>query len=251
MQARTAKQQNPFRASAPDSAALAGAASRPDLWALAIDAADVRVMAEIGVWKGAFARQMLERCARIERYYMIDPWAALPDWNKPLNVDQARFDDVHGEAMRVTDFASARRTVLRGRTKDVAVMIPDGALDFVYIDGDHTLRGVTIDLQKMLPKVRPGGFIGGDDFSASPWQHDARFEPTLVFPYAVFFAEAMDLPVSALPHDQFLIRNTPEEGFSFTDLTGRYGDVSLTDLTPQGPFSRFISKVERKLGLGR
>lgn len=208
-------------------------------------------MAEIGVWKGEFSRQILERCAGVERYFMIDPWANLPDWNKPLNVDQARFDDVHDEAMRRTDFARERRIVLRGRTKDVAGAIPDGALDFAYIDGDHSLRGVTIDLQKMLPKVRAGGFIGGDDFSASPWQHDARFEPTLVFPYAVFFAEAKDLPVVALPHDQFLIRNAPEEGFSFTDLTGRYGDASLTTLSPQGPFSRFVSKAERKLGLAR
>ncbi len=251
MSMRPIKRENPFRAPVLDLAALAAAPSRADLWVRAIEAADVRAMAEIGVWKGAFARQILERCAGVERYFMIDPWAALPDWNKPLNVEQARFDEVYAEAMAATDFARARRTVLRGRTKDVASMIPDGALDFAYIDGDHTLRGVTIDLQRMLPKVRPGGLLGGDDFSESPWQHDARYEPTLVFPYAVFFAEAMDLPIAALPFGQFLIRNAPEDGFSFADLTGRYGDVSLSGLSRQGPVSRLVSKAERRLGLTR
>lgn len=208
-------------------------------------------MAEVGVWTGVFARQMLERRPSIERYYMIDPWANLADWNKPLNVDQAAFDDVYAVAMRNTDFAGERRKVLRGRTADVASMIPDASLDFAYIDGDHTLRGVTIDLQKMMPKVRPGGFIGGDDFSPDPWQHDARYEPTLVFPYAVFFAEAMGLPVAALPHNQFLIRNAPSEGFSFTDLAGSYADQSLNALAPAQFVARMARKAGRKLGFGR
>lgn len=245
------RKNNPYRAGALDLALLAAAPSRIELWVRAIEAAGVRSMAEIGVWKGEFALQMLKRCAGVERYFMIDPWAALPDWNKPLNVGQARFDDVYAEAIAKTDFAHERRTVLRGKTKDVAGMIPDGVLDFAYVDGDHTLRGITIDLQRMLPKVRVGGLLGGDDFSRNPWQHDARYEPTLVFPYAVFFAEAMDLPIAALPFDQFLIRNTPDEGFSFTDLAGRYGDASLHALAAQGPISRLVGRAERKLGLAR
>jgi hypothetical protein len=242
---------NTFRSTSPDPAALAAAPSRVDLWARAIEIADVRMMAEVGVWTGAFARRILERCPRVERFFMIDPWAHLPDWNKPLNVGQPAFDAVYEEAMRNTDFARDRRTVLRGRTLDVAAMLPDASLDFVYIDGDHTLRGVTIDLQKMLPKVRPGGFIGGDDFSPDPWQHKTNFEPTLVFPYVVFFAEAMDLPVAALPHDQFIIRNSPEEGFSFCDLTGRYADRSLSALAPSQILKRIARQAGWRLGLGR
>ena len=110
-------------------------------------------MAEVGVWTGAFARAILERCPEIGRYYMIDPWASLDDWNKPLNVTQSAFDDVYDEAMRNTDFARGRRKVLRGRTSEVAAMIPDASLDFAYIDGDHTLRGVTIANQ--LPQTAP------------------------------------------------------------------------------------------------
>lgn len=251
MSLHVVKRENPFRPAALDLATLSAAPSRFDLWASAIAAAGVRSMAEVGVWTGAFAKAMLERCPGVDRYVMIDPWARLSDWNKPLNVDQQRFDDVYAEAMANTDFARERRTVLRGRTKDVAAMIPDASLDFAYIDGDHTLRGVTIDLTRMLPKVRAGGLLGGDDFSETPWQHAAHFEPTLVFPYAVFFAEAMDLPIAALPFGQFLIRNAPEEGFSFTDLTGRYGDVSLNSLARQGPLSRLVGKAERRLGLAR
>jgi hypothetical protein len=79
----------------------------------------------------------------------------------------------------------------------------------------------------VLPKIRQGGFIGGDDFTDTPWQHDFRFEPTLVCPFGVYFAEAMNLPIVALPFNQFLIHKDSTEGFSFVDTTGRYGDISL------------------------
>jgi hypothetical protein len=89
------------------------------------------------------------------------------------------------------------------------------------------LRGIVIDLIRVLPKIRQGGFIGGDDFTDTPWQHDFRFEPTLVCPFGVYFAEAMNLPIVALPFNQFLIHKDSAEGFSFVDTTGRYGDISL------------------------
>jgi hypothetical protein len=224
-----------------------GATSRLDLWLRILRADDVRRMAEVGVWKGDFAKDILTQRPEIERYTMIDPWANLPDWNKPWNVDARTFDDVHAEAMEKTAFAKEKIHVLRGRTSDVAHEIPDGSLDLAYIDGDHTLRGITIDLIRLLPKIRQGGLIGGDDFTANPWQHDARFEPTLVCPFAIFFAEAMDLPVVALPFDQFVIENRADASFSFIDTTGSYGDISLNKLPPR----RWAARVKGALkGLG-
>ena len=102
---------------------------------------------------------------------MIDPWAHLPNWNKPFNVDDLTFEEVYAEALRKTDFAASRRIVLRGRTSAVIDEVPDQSLDFAYIDGDHTLRGITLDLIQVLPKIKDGGLIGGDDFVNKPWQH--------------------------------------------------------------------------------
>jgi len=127
----------------------------------------------------------------------------------------------------------ARRLGLRGRTKDIVDEIPDESLDFAYIDGDHTLRGITIDLIKLLPKMKKNGLIGGDDFITTPWQHDIDFEPTLVCPFSIYFAEAMDLPIIALPFNQFLIQKRDNASFSFIDITGDYNDVSLNKLPPQ------------------
>jgi len=163
---------------------------------------------------------------------MIDPWASLPDWNKPANRTPEEFTEIYDEAMAKTALARDRIKVLRGRTKEVVNEIPDASLDVAYIDGDHTLRGITIDLIQLLPKVKPGGLLTGDDFTRTPWQHKANFEPTLVCPFAIYFAEAVNLPIYGLPHKQFLIVNDRAQGFSFTDVAGIYDDLSLNKLHP-------------------
>ncbi len=78
---------------------------------------------------------------------------------------------------------------------------------------------------KAYAKVRPGGWLGGDDFSPTIWQHGDEFEPTLVFPFALYFAEAVDAKVYGLPHRQFLIHKA--KGFEFVDMTGRYEQADL------------------------
>lgn len=108
--------------------------------------------------------------------------------------------------------------------------IPDGSLDFAYIDGDHTLRGITLDLSLILPKIKEGGFIGGDDFTCTPWQHSTDYEPTLVFPFAVFFAEANKYPIAALGRNQYLIHKDTTGGFRFIDPLSNYQDTSLSRL---------------------
>jgi hypothetical protein len=227
---------------------VSGVKSRFQLWSQILRHANVQTMAEVGVWKGEFAKQILEQTESIRRYYMIDPWANLPDWNKPANVKSEVFEDIYAEAMRNTEFASSKIEVLRGRTNEVIDNIEDDSLDFAYIDGDHTLRGITIDLIKILPKIKDNGLIGGDDFINNPWQHHVRFEPTLVCPYSIYFAEAMDFPFIAMPFGQFLIQKSDSESFSFVDTTGKHQDLSLNKPPDEARNRRKKKKARRHLG---
>ncbi len=197
---------------------------RLSYWAEFINRHGIKAAAEVGVWKGDFAEAILSRCPQVERYYLIDPWARLDDWNKPLNTDD--LERAYRDTMEKMRPFGDRVVVLRGRTHEVAGQLSE--LDFAYIDGDHTLRGITIDLISVWPKIRQGGWIGGDDFSRTIWQHNSRYEPSLVFPFAVHFAEAMDAPITALPRSQFLIEKV--QGFEFNDPDHYYPS---TELKPQ------------------
>src|SRR5256886_9665532 len=195
-------------------ALIAGASSRFDLWLRLLRTRPLECAAEIGVVKGDFAQAILANFSALSRYYMSDPWAHLPDWNKPFNVNDQTFEEVYAEALGKTDFAASRRIVLRGRTSAVIDEIPDQSLDFAYIDGDHTLRGITLDLIQVLPKIKDGGLIGGDDFVNKRWQHVFAYEPPLGCPFVLYFAEAMRLPFLALPPKQFLIQKAAGNSFS-------------------------------------
>ncbi|CAN5442467.1 hypothetical protein BH10ACT10_BH10ACT10_19950 [soil metagenome] len=209
---------------------IAGAAGdRLELWASFLTAFDVASMAEVGVYRGDFAARMLGEAPAIERYYMIDPWRHLDDWNKPANQPDDIFEQFHDETMAKTEAQAHKRVVLRGRTTEVVDQIPDADLELVYIDGDHTLRGITIDLARLFPKVKEGGFVAGDDFCRNIFQHKAGFEPTLVFPYAVYFAEAVGARIYALPHKQFVMQKVPTGEHAFVDLAGRYDRTTLDE----------------------
>ena len=46
--------------------------------------------------------------------------------------------------------------------------IPDGSLDFVYIDGDHNFRHVAEDIFEWSKMVRSGGVVSGHDYWNTP-----------------------------------------------------------------------------------
>jgi hypothetical protein len=220
--------------------------SRFDTWLHFIKTQRVESMAEVGVYRGDFAAKVLNACDCISTYYMIDPWRHLNDWNKPANKNNDSFNRYLEETLSKTEMAASRRVILRGKTTEVIDEIADESLDFAYIDGDHTLKGISIDLVATFPKIKTGGFIGGDDFTSTVWQHSASFEPSLVFPFTVYFAEAVGATLWALPHSQFLMRKNRDREFQFIDSTGEYTDISLKNQFSPRNYLKAIFKEKKQ-----
>lgn len=227
------------------------AQSRIGVWVSIINALRISSVIEIGVWKGEFAQDILHLCESVTRYVMVDPWQNLSDWNKPANVSQAAFDAVYKEAMARTDFAIDKREVLRDTARNALRIVTNDSIDFAYIDGDHTLRGITIDLINVYAKIKQGGVIGGDDFTTNIWQHDTNYDPTFVCPFAIYFAEAMDVPIYALPYNQFAILKRSDLGFRLIDVAAGYSDLSfhrmmqLPNRRPKTFFERLVALKRR------
>ena len=173
-------------------------------------------VSEIGVWKGEFSKSILDSCPCIREYYLLDPWRKMADWNKPFNFVED-LDAVYEEAMKNLHGHRDKIKVLRGKTIEVISQIPDKSLDFAYIDGDHTLRGIAIDLISILPKMKSGSFIGLDDFY-DPLQHGFDYELSLVDPFALYFSEAHGFPCAKLGDGQFCIHINPGSGYSMIDF---------------------------------
>ena len=190
--------------------------NRFELWQNILNKLENSVFCEVGVWKGDFAKHILDNVQDIKSYIFIDPWKNLPNWNKPANVSDEAFNIIRKEAFSKNKNYLKLIKEYRMTTKEAVKQIDKNSIDFAYIDGDHTLRGITIDLTQILTLVRFNGLIGGDDLAKNIWQHPDNFDPTLIFPFVVHFAEANNLVLFTLPFEQFLIVKT--DYFQYFDL---------------------------------
>lgn len=129
------------------------------------------VCAEIGVWIGGFSRMILN-VTKPSNLFLIDPWL----WDLPVKVprdcyiantrlvkNQADMDKLY---TKVNDeFEKLPNvTVMRQKSVDAAAIFQDNYFDWIYIDGAHDYQNVKADLEAWSTKVKPGGFLTGDDW---------------------------------------------------------------------------------------
>lgn len=117
--------------------------------------------AEVGVRQGAFS---LALCRAIPKLHLlcVDPWCYYPA--NPKMYAQDRHDvnyAVAKERLKPYDAVLVKATSM-----DAVAYVPEGALDFVYIDGNHELGYVLNDLTEWSRRVRAGGIVSGDDYDA-------------------------------------------------------------------------------------
>jgi len=136
------------------------------------------VGAEVGTWKGDYARRMIT-IAKPAELYLIDPYLFLeeyPDrWYGGLEAkSQADMDKIF-EAVK-SDMAEVAGdqtniTWLRDTSDDAIPAMQDELLDWSYIDGNHSYEFVKRDIENLIPKTKSGGLIMGDDLQ---WEGIAR-----------------------------------------------------------------------------
>lgn len=66
---------------------------------------------------------------------------------------------------RIAERLGDRFVVHAKPSVEAAQQFPDSYFDVVWIDADHTYEGCKADIAAWWPKVRAGGFIGGDDWA--------------------------------------------------------------------------------------
>lgn len=131
------------------------------------------VCAEIGVWKGEFSQRILE-IVEPSQLFLIDPWSFAEgegdQWhggNQGHATDQLAMDGVYRSVLsRLGTLDNV--TVVRDTSTNAVTQFDDELFDWIYIDGNHSYECVRDDLEKYLPKVKPHGYVTGDDYFWAP-----------------------------------------------------------------------------------
>jgi len=124
-----------------------------------------RTGAEIGVFEGANSNNL---CSQFEGpIYVIDPWKHFPDGAYPegdiTNPAQEKLDRRYEGVERLLSQHS-HAIILRKESIEALVNVENGALDFVYIDANHTLPFIWCDIRGWWPKIKEGGILSGHDY---------------------------------------------------------------------------------------
>lgn len=118
---------------------------------------------EIGVAEGYFSAEILESGAGL--HYMVDAWQYLPQYGDGGNAQTWHDQNYFAAVARVAKY-DGRVKILRGLSTHMAHEIPDGSLDLVYIDGDHSYDGCKADINAYWSKLKIGGIMAFHDFEA-------------------------------------------------------------------------------------
>ena len=131
--------------------------------------------AEIGVWEGNFSQRILAICAPDE-LHLIDPWLYMPEFSNTgfgRKKNEHLMDEKHRLVVETSRDNPAVR-IHRATSQEALSALPDGYLDWVYIDGNHNEPFIGQDIALCLRKVKPNGMIAGDDYN---WQAEQSGAP--------------------------------------------------------------------------
>jgi len=117
---------------------------------------------EVGVAEGYFAKHNLG-IWKGSKYLMVDPWERYPGWNDLDYLKQSDLDAQYNALVELWK-GDARVEIHRKKSMEIVSSIPNGSLDWVYLDGDHEYPAVSTEMPAWWMKLRKGGLFSGHDY---------------------------------------------------------------------------------------
>lgn len=164
-------------------------------WHLYIEKWNCRRIAELGVFNGRNFMRMISSGPEVA--IAVDIWrddgvASRNDTGVPQPVRDKQYERF---LAMVADKPFVK--VYRDYTFSVAPQVPDGYLDLIYIDADHSYEGCLRDLRDWWPKMKSGAAFTGDDYRREEFAKvGVRFE---VIEALATFCKEVGVEVTPLP----------------------------------------------------
>jgi len=116
-----------------------------------------KVGAEIGVYRGEYTEKLCKAGLKI---FGIDPWLVYKNYQKhPQELPYDKLLRETNEKLKEYDHKIIKKTSM-----EAIEDFEDESLDFVYIDGNHSIRYIVEDIYEWYRKVKKGGVLSGHDY---------------------------------------------------------------------------------------
>lgn len=122
------------------------------------------VVAEIGVYRGDFSRQIFDLC-QPSKLYCIDAWEKYPEYEKDSLCHTNQDDNCEAtKRIMAPEISAGKCEVIRGRSAPVALKWRE-PLDAIFLDANHAFEFVDSDLRNWHRFIKPGGIFMCHDFT--------------------------------------------------------------------------------------
>lgn len=164
---------------------------------------------EVGTHRGDFAEALLMRWNG-KMMYCIDPWECLPGYEQQYKMLHGNGDPLEECRQRMKQFGN-RVCLFKTTSMKALDNFDDGSLDFIHIDGDHSLIAVAEDVNEWWHNLKPGGMMAVHDFLC-PGEVDGgwgRNIQSVVLPFSQEKVVDVHLIVEedGLPWTAYIIKN--------------------------------------------
>lgn len=121
---------------------------------------------EIGSWKGkssVFMAEKIKESGKNIEFYVIDTFDGTE--NEHEDYDEIKNKNLYDVYLKNIEPLKSYIKTVKGSSLDVHAQFNNNSIDFLFIDGDHTYKGVRSDLENWFTKVKAGGIIAGHDYT--------------------------------------------------------------------------------------
>lgn len=118
---------------------------------------------EIGCWKGKSTGAILSALQEGNVMYCVDVWDENITRDEEYKNSESAFDIFQNHTSKFPVKPNIVRKVSLEAVKD----FENDSLDWVFIDGDHSVSSVLADIKEWSKKLKTGGILSGHD-----WQFD-------------------------------------------------------------------------------
>jgi len=146
---------------------IGGWMSERELTWLAKTVENCKTIVEFGCFHGRSTRALADNSPSDAKIWAVDPWNG-----------EYKTDEGHQVAHVDTYCLPYFKRNLKDHIDSGKVIVSRGfshnftspyAMDFVFIDGDHTYKGITRDIKKAIELISNNGIIAGHDYGHSRW----------------------------------------------------------------------------------
>jgi len=132
---------------------------------------DNSTFVEVGSWMGkstCYMGEKIKNSPKNIKFYAVDTWVGSEEPQHKETIEKLQNENItlfdifkfNLKDCGVDDFVMPLQTI----SLEAAEQFEDNSLDFVHIDASHDYENVLADIRAWYPKVKPGGFITGDDY---------------------------------------------------------------------------------------